>query len=116
MREQESQPPLRTRTCHVKQVAVALKEGDPVFGRPGIHPFQHLSEVILVPAAAHDDEDVLELGTLDAMLRRERRVAVDEGVHGDELRIGTSRSFRNWVTRSEEHTSELQSIMRISYA
>src|SRR3546814_4232432 len=105
MREQESQPPLRTRTCHVKQVAVALKEGDPVFGRPGIHPFQHLSEVILVPAAAHDDEDVLELGTLDAMLRRERRVAVDEGVHGEELRI-----------RSEEHTSELQSLMRISYA
>src|SRR3546814_20408100 len=67
---------------------VCSSDLDPVFGRPGIHPFQHLSEVILVPAAAHDDEDVLELGTLDAMLRRERRVAVDEGVHGDELRIG----------------------------
>src|SRR3546814_1566038 len=30
--------------------------------------------------------------------------------------FGAGRRYRQWATRSEEHTSELQSLMRISYA
>src|SRR3546814_7142997 len=40
--------------------------------------------------------------------------------HTDSLpynpRPGTPQGMNNWILRSEEHTSELQSLMRISYA
>src|SRR3546814_3164234 len=57
--------------------------------------------------AAHERLDILARG----------EVVGDE--HGGILRIGTAqlhRPARGGAERSEEHTSELQSLMRISYA
>src|SRR3546814_7708333 len=59
---------LRSGARDVEQVAIALEGFDLVCRGAWVEPFQHLREIILVPA------------------------------------------------RSEEHTSELQSLMRISYA
>src|SRR3546814_1816710 len=38
------------------------------------------------------------------------------GVSGDQKLLNIIRPMRNTIGRSEEHTSELQSLMRISYA
>src|SRR3546814_3149329 len=39
-----------------------------------------------------------------------------EGTHQKKFEIGDIVTLRPWAHRSEEHTSELQSLMRISYA
>src|SRR3546814_10850552 len=50
------------------------------------------------------------LAETDAFMRNEKKILIfsDAG--------GTGRSYHASLTRSEEHTSELQSLMRISYA
>src|SRR3546814_8718982 len=47
---------------------------------------------------------------------QERPVLHVAGEHLDELRVESRAPHRQRVARSEEHTSELQSLMRISYA
>src|SRR3546814_10860171 len=69
--------------------------------RPGV---PHLLEVSPVLGAV---EERLEDG--EVVTRQERQLVVGEGLPPDPVRHGL-------VERSEEHTSELQSLMRISYA
>src|SRR3546814_2830630 len=56
--------------------------------------------------------------TVAEMVRRLSRLALDMMLNGP---VHTARTMRGldageWIDRSEEHTSELQSLMRISYA
>src|SRR3546814_17853682 len=58
---------LRSGARDVEQVAIALEGFDLVCLGAWVEPFQHLREIILVPATADDDEHVLELRTLHAV-------------------------------------------------
>src|SRR3546814_8677614 len=59
------------------------------------------------PEQTHDDPAIRELGEMPARLWLEHRHAVGDDQPTYALRL---------IKRSEEHTSELQSLMRISYA
>src|SRR3546814_1050850 len=48
--------------------------------------------------------------------RAGRRPGAKRRIQGRDARRGVSRGLRRHADRSEEHTSELQSLMRISYA
>src|SRR3546814_6996992 len=71
----------------------------------GLFDVSHMGQIILRPCSGN---------TADAALALERLVPVDV------LGLGEGRQryafFTNEKGRSEEHTSELQSLMRISYA
>src|SRR3546814_998620 len=62
------------------------------------------------PARADRDGDALRIVPLRA---RHDRAAIRTGMDG---RPHRERPYRRCLRRSEEHTSELQSLMRISYA
>src|SRR3546814_7611496 len=49
-------------------------------------------------------------------LRLARRRPADQNGEEDEGQDGPGDDMDDWQVRSEEHTSELQSLMRISYA
>src|SRR3546814_1644043 len=81
--------------------------------------------VVLVVALANTREhldDIVEIQPIEQIdpfvvdLRRRRQRAVFEPRIGDEDRIGEILVEEGTDIRSEEHTSELQSLMRISYA
>src|SRR3546814_2603848 len=65
----------------------------------------------------HVDAGIIRIGEGDAAIDHQplaaAAVAID--VHADFARAA-EREKQEFVTRSEEHTSELQSLMRISYA
>src|SRR3546814_10070963 len=52
----------------------------------------------------------------DFPMRRIERSAEQAGTNHSDIRLGRSRKPRESWGRSEEHTSELQPLMRISYA
>src|SRR3546814_6843520 len=66
--------------------------------------------VFFVSAAPHAPKIIAELRRLDRPVRRRRKACPRADIR---LR-GYARSWS--ASRSEEHTSELQSLMRISYA
>src|SRR3546814_6085303 len=116
---------LRHRLAELGEVEAAVDGGaDLAFAPPGeelVHRRLHLSSItftlvdrapadILAPVEARH-ADILEQQQVDADLRD-----LAAGVaNGDELAADGERAQR-FVERSEEHTSELQSLMRISYA
>src|SRR3546814_5431585 len=61
------------------------------------------------------EPEELELLTEALSERAGRRVAIRQPVRGPQRRL-MDQARRNAQERSEEHTSELQSLMRISYA
>src|SRR3546814_2733675 len=65
--------------------------------------------------AFHVAQQAVHLGKRQAAMRLDRRLAGDVGEHA---MLGVKRfaEMRIAVARSEEHTSELQSLMRNSYA
>src|SRR3546814_3317957 len=69
------------------------------------------SRIPALPLTAHLRAGLQRIRSAD--LYRVRRVI--DGGHGAQIRVN-GRDCINFCSRSEEHTSELQSLMRISYA
>src|SRR3546814_8062640 len=68
-----------------------------------------------VDPAARGEERLQRVGVVWRLARL--AIAVDERQQrAGERRVGLDREFGRQPRRSEEHTSELQSLMRISYA
>src|SRR3546814_4467858 len=65
---------------------------------------------------ARDPEPDRTAGRLSAARGAARPFSVQAGRRLSRRRGGTADRRRSWRKRSEEHTSELQSLMRISYA
>src|SRR3546814_9439845 len=82
-----------------------------LFRSPGPHPIQGLGAGF-IPRNLHTDllDGVIKVEAADAK-QWALRAATDEG-----MLIGISSGATLAAIRSEEHTSELQSLMRISYA
>ena len=77
MSGQNGQAPLRPGTGDVKEIPITLEGVVFVFGNVGTvsGQLEHLVEVIPIPTSTNNDEYVLELGALDAVLRLEWRMA-----------------------------------------
>src|SRR3546814_3064305 len=71
-----------------------------------------LGELLLDFAHLGKSEDPADTGRIDAVLGRQDDRHEDCGSGGN----GNDRGSQQLRGRSEEHTSELQSLMRISYA
>src|SRR3546814_7405890 len=82
----------------------------------GDDPVEDQAVVVLLAGAAGVVGVVLgSLGKADEVLHRERSVVAEE-VDRDVTLVGLQGGLEVSHDRSEEHTSELQSLMRISYA
>jgi hypothetical protein len=68
LREQHCKPNLGTRTSNIEEVTVVLEEFLLIGRRTAIDPLKGLREVIFIPPSTDNHENILELGTLDAML------------------------------------------------
>src|SRR3546814_4830351 len=84
--------------------------------------FRSLDQRRFACAVASEQADACTRRNAEQDVREERRLAVAHaGMFEREQRIGAAGKFAKTdderrVHRSEEHTSELQSLMRISYA
>src|SRR3546814_4711900 len=81
---------------------------------------QRLVQVVLQPLAVAVDDALLE-ARLDvfcprALLAGRRAAPFEEGHEGLQRVVAFLAPVEDQILRSEEHTSELQSLMRISYA
>src|SRR3546814_9412997 len=74
------------------------------------------SDLALVDLDRHRSLVVVGSGKRLRLLGRDRRVLLDQLGHLATERLDAERQRRDVEQRSEEHTSELQSLMRISYA
>src|SRR3546814_4770606 len=87
--------------------------------RARLRPDMHAAELVMI--AVDHQVDPRARPDLKAIEAR-RQALVGEPEHrGDEVRraagfVRLRRAIEPWKERSEEHTSELQSLMRISYA
>src|SRR3546814_4345135 len=63
-----------------------------------------------------NDADDVEWSVAASITRQMNGVADAIGIDGAELKVGLVAKSKDRDYRSEEHTSELQSLMRISYA
>ena len=90
--EENGQTPFRPRTGDVKEVPIALEGGLLVGGNVGVVrcQFEHLVEVIAIPAPTDDNEHILELGALDAVIRLERRMARQVAAQGYDFLVRNS--------------------------
>src|SRR3546814_9132001 len=85
-------------------------------GRPGADPVEHGDGIR--GHAAHRGADDRRYGLVDRADadRHTRGLRAHQGLAVTGARSGSAFAFRRRRRRSEEHTSELQSLMRISYA
>src|SRR3546814_3057940 len=94
---------------------------DPEFGDPlalaliaviGRAPFADAGEGARQPLGRHRLEQIVDGGDV----KGGHRIAVEGGHEDDRRRIVEPVDRRRDLERSEEHTSEIQSLMRITYA
>src|SRR3546814_8860755 len=90
------QPPRSTRTDTLVPYTTLFRSTDLT-----MRPFDRLAGIAAPLLKANIDTDMI--------IRVEHMTASDQSRLGDH-------AFETWRIRSEEHTSELQSLMRISYA
>src|SRR3546814_3125761 len=95
----------------------------PRLGGPVGRIDQHRHSIDKVEATANDEAHARRFGRLMGAHDTGQRVAVDDGERldaehgcGGEQLIASARAPQEAEMRSEEHTSELQSLMRNSYA
>src|SRR3546814_7787188 len=100
-------PPRSTRTATLFPYTTLFRSGGDLLLRLGQSP--GFTQLIAAALTQNFTRDVAEL---EAKIRR----AVDERREGDFLIRTRIENFETGEIRSEEHTSELQSLMRISYA
>src|SRR3546814_3371226 len=88
---------------------------DAALGRLLAYPLQGLW--IIIAAHCRNNHVIRPIGVAFIKLRnRCLRLHLQRREQGDRPRLGRQRANIRHVGRSEEHTSELQSLMRISYA
>src|SRR3546814_8829884 len=88
-------------------VKVETPDGDPERGRPGFPMWNRGKRSVVIDPGSAEGRAWLRnrIGGADMLITRDGEELAAFGLDGDEL-----------LARSEEHTSELQSLMRISYA
>src|SRR3546814_2176603 len=85
-------------------------------GSPSRDNVAHLAKLVASAAALRRRYPALELVIVDNDSRSPTTSAFLDWSAADWLRVVQDRGGFNFSRRSEEHTSELQSLMRISYA
>src|SRR3546814_4263998 len=83
-------------------------------GGPGV-VHQHVEAAIAIEGGTHHGRDIAAPGDVGLQADRRAASAVDLGGHC-RCRLAVDVGEHPAAARSEEHTSELQSLMRISYA
>src|SRR3546814_1781956 len=101
---------MRSPARFLRMIVAIADTAQAVISRIGWRTVVSSGQMVLAIAVSSKPQTVMSLGT--SRWRRCATATVAAAISSFDAKIAVGRGF----TRSEEHTSELQSLMRISYA